>query len=101
MGFSAALNPGAQQGVQHSNNWAVLPGQLIGTGIGSIWGAPGLGMKAGANGGQTFGDLLGGNMKGLGLDVSNNLPPGFQAQGMGGILNGLTGLPLANIFGMK
>lgn len=84
--------------VQHSNNWAQYPGAGIGAAIGSLWGMPGLGAMAGQNGGATFGDLIGGNINGLGADASANLPPGFQANGVGGILNTVTGLPLSWLF---
>ena len=100
---STLLNPNSVSGVQHSDNWLSQPGGLLGSLIGSIWGPLGsvAGHFAGQNAGASVGDLLGHNWKALGLDVSQNLPPGFQAPGVGGFLNGITGLPLANILGIK
>ncbi len=85
----------------HSNSGMQLPGQIIGAGIGGFFGGPGgamAGSQAGANAGQTVGDLFGGNMKGLGADVSANLPPGMQASGTAGLINGATGTPIGNLF---
>ena len=77
------------------------PGAAGGAVAGSFFGMPTIGAMAGKNAGATAGDLFGGNINGLGVDVSQNLPPGFQAAGMGGLLNGATGLPLAGLFGLK
>lgn len=93
---------GGGGGVVHSNSWMNVPGQYIGAGIGSFFGGPlggAAGSLAGENAGATIGDLTAGNIKGLGLDVSQNLPPGFQDPGIGGLVNGATGLPLGNVFG--
>ena len=84
--------------VHHDNSQLQGPGAAIGYGIGSIWGMGPLGAAAGRNAGSTAGDLFAGNINGLGADVSQNLPPGFQDKGWGGILNGATGLPLSKMF---
>ena len=43
-------------------------------------------------------DLFAGNVKGLGADVSANLPPGMQASGWKGLVNGATGTPIGSLF---
>ena len=88
-------------GAEHSNQALQYPGEAIGAAIGSIWGMPGLGMTAGKNAGLTVGDALGGNVNGLGWDVSSNLPPGMQATGVGGIAKAVSGMPLHQWFGIK
>jgi hypothetical protein len=97
-GMTPTTEPNGQG---HANSDLQYPGEAVGGVIGAVYGAPGLGMMGGKNAGLTLGDALGGKFNNFGYDVSDNLPTGFQAQGWGGITNGLTGLPLANIFGIK
>lgn len=94
------INLNGDQTVHHDNSWMQGPGGAIGSAVGSIWGMPGLGAAAGRNAGQTTGDLFAGNIDGLGADVSQNLPPGLQAKGWGGLANGATGLPIDKIISL-
>lgn len=74
-------------------------GAPVGKAVGSMFGFGGAGELAGQNVGATLADLKAGNIKNLGLDVSQNLPPipGMQREGWKGLLNGATGLPVASI----
>jgi len=95
------INLNGNEKVHHDNTDLQAPGAAIGGLIGNLFpefGGTIWGPMAGRNAGQTVGDLAGGNIEGLGADISQNLPPGFQDKGWGGILNGATGLPLSKLF---
>lgn len=92
---------GYKDGVEHSNRFLQYPGMAIGAVIGGMFGMPGLGATAGQNAGLTVGDAVGGNWKGFGDDLSQNLPPGMQASGTGGVINTAFGLPLSRWFGIS
>ncbi len=94
------INLNGSDMVYHDNSGLQGPGSAIGAAIGSIWGMPQLGSMAGRNAGSTVGDLMSGNIDGLGADISQNFPPGFQDKGWKGIMNGATGLPLSKILSL-
>lgn len=92
---SAPMVPGNRTPHSGDNVWSNV-GAGAGTAIGSIFGFPAAGRMAGQNVGATFNDLFNGDIRNLGLDVSQNLPPipGMRDEGWKGLVNGATGLPI-------
>lgn len=67
--------------IQHDNAWMQIPGQVIGTGVGTFFGGP-IGAMAGGQAGKalggTLGDVFGGNWNGVGQDIWGQLLQGLQ-----------------------